>query len=352
MMDREKKTPMKLFVVVFVALVALVAVQNLMREKKVGLSVQDNAGVTVLETVGDRLVSVFEDGRVAVWGWGDLPPQQGDFRAVSDRVIILNAEHIAAVNKTGKKVMTVYNLPDGQKQKDLSVGWEDQDIWLRISPDKKIVALIRQNASGSKGSILYEFLTLDMNKELTGSPVPLSIQPNIEEFVDYAVSNNGCLYAVGSKDDTGRIAAVDFKKGTVVWDIGFEDTKEFCSIAISPNSRILYAGNRDGFLYTVNAESGEIVKKIQLLEDGETRPITNDYSVLNLAFSGDGEILAATITPKAYLLKKDDHKIIFSAPTGAKLSSKTAFSPDSRSFATSDIRAGKPIYIHKMQEGK
>ena len=176
----------------------------------------------------------------------------------------------------------------------------------------------------------------------------MSVQEGAEDLVDYATGDNGVLYAVGSRENTGRIAAVDLGKGTVLWDSVFEDTKEFCSISVSPDSSFLYVGNRDGVLYKLNAQTGEIIKNIKLLKDGETRPITNDYSVLNTAFSPDGQYFVATIHPMAYILKTDSDKIFYTCKPANRLVSKIAFSPDNRFFATSDIRAGYPVKVWPM----
>ncbi|MHC5000335.1 MAG: WD40 repeat domain-containing protein [Planctomycetota bacterium] len=327
MMDKKKKSQTKLFIGVFIVIAAVMIISNLTRQKVLLLDVPDNAGVTILETVDDALVCVFQDGQVVSWDWA-VQQQKSGFKAVSDRAIILDSGHLAAVNKEGKKRLTVYTFPDGQKQEDISVGWEDQDVWLRISPDKLTVALIRRNVPDSKGSILYEFLTLNVERSRIGY------------LIDYAVGNNAVLYAVGSKEKRGLIAAVDLEKGTVLWDTVYEKTKEFCSALISPDGSVLYAGNRDGILYKLNAATGEMMKNIKLLEDGETRPITNDYSVLNTGFSPDGQYLVATIHPKAYIIKTDSDELFH------------VCQPASRLVSTSDIRAGYPVKVWPMPEQK
>ncbi|MHC5144524.1 MAG: WD40 repeat domain-containing protein [Planctomycetota bacterium] len=351
MMDKKKKSQTKLFIGVFIVIAAVMIISNLTRQKVLLLDVPDNAGVTILETVDDALVCVFQDGQVVSWDWA-VQQQKSGFKAVSDRAIILDSGHLAAVNKEGKKRLTVYTFPDGQKQEDISVGWEDQDVWLRISPDKLTVALIRRNVPDSKGSILYEFLTLNVERSRIGSSVPVSIQQETGDLIDYAVGNNAVLYAVGSKEKRGLIAAVDLEKGTVLWDRVFDSTKEFCSALISPDGSVLYAGNRDGILYKLNAATGEMMKNIKLLEDGETRPITNDYSVLNTGFSPDGQYLVATIHPKAYIIKTDSDELFHVCQPASRLVSKIAFAPDNQFFATSDIRAGYPVKVWPMPEQK
>ena len=350
-MNAKKKHSAKFFIVVFAVLAIVIIIQNFVQKKRVELFIPDNAGVSFLETAGDALVCVFQNGRVAVWDWNTLPQQQGDFSLQTDRVVLPDANRLAAVNKAGKKLLSVYSLPAGQKQKEFSVGWAEQEVWPKISPDRKITALIRKNPADSAGKVIYEFLTVDIEKELTGLAVSLSIQMDTEVFIDYCVDDNAIFYAVGSKEKIGRIAAMDIEKGSILWDRTYDQTLEFCSVIVSPNNEYLLAGNRDGVLYKLNTKTGEIEKKIYLLEKGETRPITNDYSVLNPAFSPDSEYFVATIHPKAYFLKTNSDEIIYSSTSADRIISKIAFSPDNRCFAASDIRAGYPIKIWPMPEG-
>ena len=347
---KKKKQTSYFFVGVFVAMVVLVVVQNLFhRQQETRLLVENNAGVSVLETADESLVCVFQDGRGAVWQWGDLTGQRADIDVQTNRVVLLNNGHLAAINQSDKKFLSVYSLPACQKQNTFSVGWEDQDVWPRISPNKNAVALIRKNQIDSAGKVIYEFLTADIEKELTGVPTLMTLQADRQEWVDYAVDDSEVLYAVGSNEKAGRVAAVDLKSGTVLWDRTYDQTKEFSSVLISPDNQSLLAGNRDGVLDKLDVHTGDIVKPIQLLEEGETRPITNDYSVLNAAFSPDGRYYVVTIHPKAYIFDAVADTVIHTFSPADKLVSKIAFSPDSRFIATSDIRAGYPVKIYPMQ---
>jgi hypothetical protein len=109
-MKQKKRAQTRLFLAVFMALVVFVIVRDLLREKKVALSVTDNAGVTVLETIDNSLICVFQDGQVTTWDWNKLPQQQGRFQAASAQAVILDAQHIAAVNKEGQKALYISRL--------------------------------------------------------------------------------------------------------------------------------------------------------------------------------------------------------------------------------------------------
>ncbi len=348
MQKTKSKPPYKLFGGLFLLIMLIVVINNIKKGDMVALVVPDNAGVSFLETVDSRLVCVFKGGQVASWNWNTLPQLEADFNVHTDRVVLLDANRLAAISDSRKKILSLYSLPSGEKTKDIPVGWDDQEVWPRISCDKKSIALIRKNPVDSTGKILYEFLTVDIEKEILGIPVSLSVQEKSEHFIDYAVDGKAILYAVGSKEKTGRVAAVDMEKGAILWDTTYDPALEFCSVVVSPDHQCLFAGNRDGILYKLNAETGEIIKKIILLEEGEIRPITNDYSVLNLAFSPDGQYFVATINPKVYLLKSDSDEIFHICTPAERLVSKIAFSPDNQFFATSDIRQSYPVKIWEL----
>lgn len=349
---KKKKPSFIFFALVFTVLAVLIIVQNYVREKTLFLSVSNNAGVTVLDTVDNHLVCVFHDGQTAVWDWNQLAQPQADFSIQSNRAVIISPEAVASVNETGRKMLTVYDLSSGEKQKDMAVGHDDQQVWPRISPDKTITALIRKNAPDSAGSILYEFMTLDIERELLGLPVALDVQEDSQGLVDYAVDSTATLYAVGAADEIGRLAALNLENGNIIWDRTYGQAEEFCSVMVDPTDHFLLAGSRAGLLYKINAGNGELIKTIQLLEEGETRPVTNDYSVLNPAFSPDGQYYVVTINPKAYLLKTDSDKIIYICTPADRLVSKIAFSPENRYFATSDLRAGYPVKVWPMPQNE
>lgn len=346
---QKKHTPVKLFVAAFAVLILFTMLQNWLQQKATLLEVPNNKGVSFMETAGNWLICVFQDGKTCVWNWSDPAARASEFQAVSERTIVLNEEQIVSVSSTGKKVMTLYSLPDGKKQKELSVGWEDQDVSPCLSPDKKTAALVRSNPIDSAGDIWYEFSTLDIDKELLGQPLSLSIRDSSEEIIDFALDCRRILYFCGSREDNGRIAALNLENGSIAWDRTYDDMREFCNLLVSPDDRHLLAGNRDGILYKIDAADGTVIKKIILLESGEKREVTNDLSVLNLAFSPDGQFYVATINPMAYILQVDSDTIIQKFSPADKLVSKIAFSPDNQQVATSDIRASYPIKIWKLR---
>ena len=323
-------------------------VSSIRSRKEHALPVPLNKGVSHLVTLSDSLAAVFQDGQVCVWGWDDLAKKR-DFSVDTDRVVFLNENQLAAVNLTGKKILSIVEMAGGEKASEMTVGQADQEVWPRLSPDRNVLMLVRRNPPLVDSEFVnYEFMTVNIPRELLGVPVKLSTRYESEKIVDYAVSAGRIAYAVGSRDEIGSIAAMDLNTGKTLYHKDYPDTLEFCSLLLSPDSGTLYAGNRNGFLYKIDASQGNILKKIQLLKEGETRSVTNDFSVLNPAFSGDGKFYVVTINPKVYILRTDSDQVIHTCSPADKLVSKIAFSPDSQFFATSDIRAGYPVKIWKM----
>ena len=348
---KKKKNSISIFVIAFIFILAITFVGNMFKRQIVLLEVSGNAGMGQMETVAGHLVVGFQDGQICTWDWSSLLDKQGDFAVNTNRFAILNKDQLAAIPKTGKKTLTVHQLPSGQSIKQIEAGFDDQDIWPKAYADRGGLALIRKNPV-RVDKVTYEFLTVDIETELLSIPTTLTIDDKTETLVDFEAGSGSKLYAIGGKEGTGRVIALDLQKRSVLWDQTHVGTQEYCSIILSPDGQYLLAGNRDGLLYKLDSATGEILTTIKLLEEGETRPVTNDYSVLNPAFSPDGQLFAVTINPKVYVMKMPSFEIVHVFSPADRVVSKVAFSPDNRQIATSDVRAGYPIKIWQLPQEK
>lgn len=346
----QKYASWKLFLAGFLLIVGVMLISKLGGKKAAVLEIPNNKGASALAAVGERLCAVFQDGLACVWDWNDLTKQFYQFKLPSDRSIFLSDGRLGAISKTASALFTVYDLMSGKKLKEIRVGSADNEIWPAVSPDGQTILIVRRTAASSMNQYDYEFMTLNLNDELLTVPFVISIIQPAESIVDFTVTDNGIVLAAGIKDVQGRLLAIDLDRGTVLWDRTYDGTQEFSSMVLSLDNTRLYAGNRNGKLYKLSPENGDIIKEITLLQEGETRSVTNDFSVLNLAYSPDGQYLVATITPKAYILRTDSDQVIHSCSPADRLVSKIAFSPDNKFFASSDIRAGYPVKIWKMPE--
>jgi WD40 repeat protein len=340
----NKSSGWKFFLAGFLLIIVLMVNSALRSKRGRVLEVRDNKGMAQMATAGDLLAAVFQDGQTVVWDWNDLAKLPRQFRVPSDRVVFLAGGRMGVIAKVASTFFSVYELATGQKQKDIRIGSAADEVWPAVSPDGQTILIVRKVAAG-KGRCDYEFMTLHLVEELPGIPVVVSI-------VDFAVTDDGTVLAAGSKDGTGRLLAIDLDRGSVSWDRTYDDTKEFCSLVLSPDHTALYAGNRNGLLYKIGTEAGDMQKQITLLREGETRPITNDLSVLYLKMDAEGRYLSAVISPQLYILDVQKGEIFFRGHPGHKLVSWVAFSPNSKQFASSDIRANGSIKIWELEKLK
>lgn len=351
MSKTQKNSGWKIFLAGFLIMVILMVASALRGKKGQALEVRDNKGMARMQTVEGEIVSVFQDGLVSVWDWSDLakPPRQ--FRVPSDRAVFLDGDRLGAIAKTpASTLFAVYDLRTGQKQQEVRVGGAADDVWPAVSPDGQMILIARKIAAA--GRLDFEFMTLDLADELLGIPVVVSAAEPAESIVDFAVTDEGLVLAAGIREERGRLLALDLRSGQTRWDRAYDGTREFCSLVVVPGNAAVYAGNRNGQLYKVDAQSGEMQAEIALLQEGETRPITNDVSVLNLSMDDAGQYVAATITPVSYLVDTQTNAVAYRWHTAHRLSSKIAFSPDLRYVATSDLRAGWPVDLWDLEQLK
>ena len=229
----------------------------------------------------------------------------------------------------------------------MAIGWGDQDIHLRISSDRSLPALIRRNPERND-AVDYEFAAVDLAAEVLRPAVVQTVAARTQTLRDFAVSDAGVLFAAGADDGQARLLAVDLNTGQTRWDQRWPDISELTSAAVSVDGQTVWVGDRDGNLLTIVSADGQRRNKVSLLRPGETRPVTNDFSVLNLVVSPDGRRLGCTIAPVAYAVDAGTGQVV-QRFSGHKVVSKVAFSPDSGKLATSDLRADGVIILYAIE---
>lgn len=348
-MARSKSKPFLFFFLAILSVSVFMFVIEWRQRQTPSLVVAANKGIASLFSADGRLAAVFQDGRTCVWDWDEPEITQAEFIAGSGRAIPLGAGHLAALSRTGdRRLLSVYDIDTAKKIKDLAVGWEDQDIQVRTSPGLSVPVLVRRNEERD-GAVGYEFLTVNLAAELLRPPVLKSLDAATQTLRDFAVSDAGVLIAAGADAGQARLLAVDLNTGQTLWDQTWPDSEELTTAAISPDGQTVWAGDRAGSLLTVAVEDGRLRSKVSLLMPGETRSVTNDFSVLNLAVSPDGRRLGCTIAPVAYTADAATG-LVTHRFSRHKVVSKVVFSPDSRRMATSDLRADGVILIHALDK--
>jgi WD40 repeat protein len=96
----------------------------------------------------------------------------------------------------------------------------------------------------------------------------------------------------------------------------------------------------------LDVQTGKMLKR--LLTTREIISTARNQNTQTLAVSADGRFMAAVIGTSVFVWNCGTEKMILSIPTGHKLVSGLAFSPDSSFLATSDARQGGVIKIWRI----
>lgn len=347
-MAASKNKPFVFFFLAIVLVSVFMFVLEWRGRRTPSLTVAANKGIGSLFTLDGRLVAVFLDGRTCAWDWAAPEVKQIDLIAGIGRSIPLAGGQWAAITKNADRfLLSIYDIRTGKKTQDLTAGWGDQDLQLRVSHGLSVPAVIRRNAERN-GAVEVEFLAVNLAAELLRPPVPVTLDAKTQTLRDFAVSDASVLVAVGADKGKARLLAVDLGTGQTLWDQTLPDTGELTTVAVSPDGRTVWAGDNLGNLLTFAAEDGRPSGKVSLLEPGEKRTVTNDFSVLNLALSPDGLRLGLTIAPIAYVADAQTG-VVLHRFGGHKIVAKVAFSPDGKKLATADLRADGVIQIHPLE---
>lgn len=342
----------KPFIFFFLAIIAVSVGMFLIEWNKrrvPSLVVSENRGIGEIFTVDGRLVTVFLDGLTCAWDWRPPHGKLAEFRIGSGRAIPLRGAHLGAVTRMGDRhLLSIYDLDAARKVKDLTIGWEDQDVHVRISNDRGVPVAIRRNPERN-GRIEYELLIVDVEAEILRPAILQSIEADIQTFRDFAVSDKGVLYVAGADGGNARLLAMDLNTGQTLWEKIWTDADELTSVALTIDGRTVWAGDHSANLLSVDAEDGRRLSYFSLLLSGETRPANNDYKVLNLTPAPDGRQMGCTIAPIVYVLDIETEQLRFRHNPRQKVTSRVAFSPDSKKIATTSLRADGEIRIWTLE---
>lgn len=345
----KNRFPSWLFAIVFLVILGIVILNRVLSPAQAQIYVTDFGGAGELLTQGQNLIAVFQDGKIAAWDWINPSPQPLWTLSASDRFVMLDDQRGAAVSKTGRKIFTVYNVKTGEKISEVPVGWEDQDMWLLQSPDKKNLVLACVNPD-KDGRTLYEFMFMDPAKKQPDMPFSIDVLTAQKRLIAFAVSNDKKVLAAGSAGKHGWLTVINLDKGKVLLEKEYEQADEFISAAFTPNESLAFLTNRNGSVYGIDTTSGQVKSTYTVLEPGQKNPVTNETSSQNITVSEDGKYVAAVVINVVHVWEIQTGNHIFEQRTGHMLTGPLAFSSDSLLIASSDIRAGRVIKIWKIKK--
>jgi len=347
---KQKQFPAWLFGVVFFVILGILILRHVFSSAAAQIAVPNDAGMGKLLTEEQNLIAAFQDGKTAAWDWKNPSPEPlWQFPAGSDRLVILDDNHIAAVTKTDRKKFVIYEVRTGGKISETPAGWEDQDVWLVQSPDRKVLALACINPD-KEGHTLYEFMLFDPAKDKPELPVSVDVVTAEKRLIAFAVSSDKKMLAAGSVGKHGWVSMVDLAKGKVLFEKEYVQADEFTSVAFVPDGSQAFLTNRNGSVYGIDAVTADIKSTYVVLKPGEKNPVTNETTSQNITISNDGKLVAAVVINIVHIWEVQTGNHIFQQSPGHMLTGPIAFSSDNSLLATSDLRAGRVIRIWKIKK--
>lgn len=349
MNTKKPSVPYWLFGVLFILGALFPFISRLFSPAKASLMLPDNTGAPSLHFRDNHLVAAFADGAVAGWDLNAPAKPLWQFTAASDRLVMLDSSRAAAVAKSGRKDLIVYEVKTGQKLSENPVGLEDQEVWLLQSSDRKVLALARINPDKG-GRTVYDLMTVDVNRLLPDLPVSMDVPTAQKRFISFAVSNDKKAVAVGSSDKHGFLAVVDLASGKRLLEKEYPDAQEFTSAAFTPDGAQIFLSNRNGYVYGIDAVTGETKRQFIVLKPGEKNKVTNETRSDSVSVSADGRFVAAVVINIAHIWDVASGEHIFKVGPGHKLTGAVALSPDGLLLATSDVRSSGSVRLWQVKK--
>ncbi len=187
-------------------------------------------------------------------------------------------------------------------------------------PDKLVLL------DGKSGNELWEKTLTSANFSYPDSP--FAVMDKIHSL-EVELSHGEDKIALGEQN--GAVFMLNIKDGSQIW-AKFLGLGQVRKIIFDKNDKYIYAGNGDGYLYKLNAATGEIIWKAYI----ESWPYT-----YGLALSPDESYIAAgTKSGMLTVLKTDTGKILWNKYMGIMNVRWVQFSPDGKLLAAG---SGAPL---------
>lgn len=351
MENKKKKVPYWLFGVLFLIGALFPYISKTLSPSKASLMIRDNSGAPSVKFYDGLLVTVFSDGTAAGWDCNVPAAPLWQFAAASDRFVMLDAGRAAAVAKTGRKALVVYEVKTGKKLSENPIGWEDQEFWLLQSSDRKVLALARISPD-KDGRTVCDLMLFDPAKSAPDLPVSMDVPTASERLIAFAVSNDKKAIAAGSRDKKGFLIIADLASGKIILEKDYPDAAEFTSAAFTPDGAQVFLTNRNGYVYGIDAATGEKKHEFIILKPGEKNPVTNETRSDGITLSADGRYVAAVVINQVHIWDAATGEHIFQCSPGHKLVGAIALSPNGSLLATSDIRASGSIRLWQIKKNR
>ncbi len=341
---KNKKSPILLFVGAFVIIIIVMFIANQSKDVKVALEMPFNEGIRSLSSYNNKLLAVASDGKTFLWDWDKLDKKPEIGSAASEQAYLLDPDVVALLKKGRLTSLVVSNFQGDRIEKSILLDSKGSRVFLIVNRNQSALVAITAKTSDPEGRVDYQFLNIDLKRKKTSNITGITDKTADIQLVDFAVSNDGDLFAAaGKKDHRARLVLVDIKQRRMLWDKTYDNPNRFGSVIFSFDSKTIFAGGGDGAVYWFRTSDGKLVDQFRF--KGEPQIAHKTSSAQHMTISHDSSLLAFVYGFKMYIFECKTKKEIFSRRPGHLLPGPLAFSPALSLIAASDLRQGGKLNI-------
>lgn len=347
MSDSGKKTPILLFVGIFIVIIAMMFVANSKTELLYELK-PPRGGVENLYSKGNSLIAVSRTNNISIWNWNDLEARPFETSIQADKSTILSEDTIAWIPLAKPDTIVLTDIKTKKEKHKLRLPYNQKCQQLSASSNGKYVAMAlidKKDDSEKPANIRLEMIPQDFSqlKHI------LTIQNHNDKVSmrSIAIADNGQFIAIaGKKNDDGWITLIDIASKKQLWQLGSELSPELTELAFSPDSDTIYTAGVGMTVYAIEIETGQILHTFQMddykIQENKRRIVTC------ITIDHSGHLIAAGTEPVHQFYVWDiqtDKKVgLFQSHTGNSILSDIAFSSDLKTVAMSNL-----VSIHDIQ---
>lgn len=339
-MKKNSKTSYWFFGVTFVLLFLFVISSNVIKNRNI-IRLPDNKGIPGMWTQEKKLIASELNGDFHIIDWDHLQDGYQTRSAKGEKAVWLQTHGIVSLTAAGSILVE----KEPSQLTTIPLYTQGPNGFL-VAGESENVVLIQEFLTDQKKD--YTFYQVDVIKELIREIETVSGDRDFTIQTAMISDSLQVLYVAGVRNGQGYLAAINIPDQYVVWEQANPKETKYYSLVSDDQRGFLWVGTHEGKVLKIASATGEIKDWKMLVP--VPRPNTNNQFISTLAMNPQGALLAASCDPIVYLIDTTSLDIIKEIKISHKIVAGLAFSPDGKSLATSDLRAGGIIQIHSIEQ--
>lgn len=345
--QNKKKSPVVLFLLVFVAIVLLMFIANYRSRLKRELPAP-KGGVERLSTYQGKLIAISPQNEVYVWDWNDLSDRPQISSINAQKVVAIGSDRLIWIPQRIHNVLVVSNLKADQEYKRIQLPLNKKCEYLQASSNGKYAVAALGSDEGLSKQIQLAIIEPDAGSIKT---VATKIVKEGLKLNGIGISNDGTIIAAVGKSKKGWMFVASANDKQLHWDMAVEDCNELNSVVFSLDGKTVYATESGRRVYVFDIAGKKLGRCLEM--DEYESPPHYPQTISCIAVSPDGRLLAATSSPhsRLWIWNVQTADTIAVIVTGHFSTSSIVFSPDSALLAGA-VLGDTPIKIWKIPKNR